>query len=117
MNAVSTILISKDLTVGHSGYNDYLRVKLPPTRLSHSIVRGASGGSWSRPDTQGRVRQGPDDKALQVWKTATRLHFNLDFRLPSQSLAACMTPTESIGGRAWPNFVLRDAGWEHAAML
>ena len=69
------------------------------------------------PDTQGRVRQGYDAKALQVWKTATRLHFNLDFRLNSQSLAACMTPTESIGGRAWPNFVLRDAGWEHAAVL
>ena len=69
------------------------------------------------PDTQGRVRQGYDAKALQVWKTATRLHFNLDFRLNSQSLAACMTPTESIGGRAWPNFMLRDAGWEHAAVL
>ena len=68
-------------------------------------------------DTQGRVRQGYDAKALKVWKTATRLHFNLDFRLNSQSLAACLTPDKSIGGRAWPNFVLRDSLWESAVAL
>ncbi len=70
-----------------------------------------------QPDTQGRVRQGYDAKALEVWKTATRLHFNLDFRLNSQSLAACMTPTRSIGGVAWPNFRLSEAGWEYPAVL
>ena len=69
------------------------------------------------PDTQGRIRQGQDDQALRVWKTATRLHFNLDFRLNSQSLAACMTPERSIGGRAWPNFALREEVWEPAAAL
>ena len=70
-----------------------------------------------KPDTQGRVRQGYEAKALQVWETATRLHFNLDFRLNSQSLAACLTPDSSIGGRAWPNFVLAEAAWEYAAVL
>ena len=69
------------------------------------------------PDTQGRVHQGYEAKALQVWETATRLHFNLDFRLNSQSLAACLTPTNSIGGTAWPNFVLCDPTWEPAAAL
>ena len=44
------------------------------------------------------------DKAAKVWATATRLHFNRDFRLNSQSLAACLTPEPAIGGRAWPNF-------------
>ena len=61
------------------------------------------------PDTEGRVRAAYDDRALDVWETATRLHLNLDFRLNSQSLAACLTPERSIGGRAWPNFRL-DAG-------
>ena len=56
------------------------------------------------PDAEGRVRPGQDDRALDVWETATRLHFNRDFRLNSQSLAACLTPKQSIGGRAWPNF-------------
>lgn len=58
------------------------------------------------PDSEGWVRQDCKDKALDVWETATRLHLNRDFRLNSQSLAACLTPERSIGGRAWPNFRL-----------
>ena len=56
------------------------------------------------PDSRGEVREGMDDKAATVWETATRLHFNRDFQLNSQSLAACLTPEPTIGGRAWPNF-------------
>ena len=57
-----------------------------------------------QPDGEGRVRPSQDARAVDVWDTATRLHFNRDFRLNSQSLAACLTPKQSIGGRAWPNF-------------
>ena len=57
-----------------------------------------------QPDSRGEVREGMGDKAATVWGTATRLHFNRDFRLNSQSLAACLTPGLAIGGRAWPNF-------------
>ena len=57
-------------------------------------------------DSEGEVRPGCDDRAVAVWnRTASRLHFTLDFRLNSQSLAACFTPTKAIGGRAWPNFL------------
>ena len=56
------------------------------------------------PDSEGQVRPGQEPRAVRVWETATRLHFNLDFRLNSQSLAACLTPELTIGGRAWPNF-------------
>ena len=56
------------------------------------------------PDSRGEVREGMQDKAAKVWETATRLHFNRDFQLNSQSLAACLTPERAIGGRAWPNF-------------
>ena len=69
------------------------------------------------PDTEGRVRQGCDAKAFDVWETATRLHLTLDFRLNSQSLAACLTPERSIGGRAWPNFRLTDTAGEEAVAL
>ncbi len=58
------------------------------------------------PDSEGRVRQGRQDRALDVWATASRLHFNRDFQLNSQSLAACLTQEQSIGGRAWPNFTI-----------
>jgi len=56
------------------------------------------------PDSEGRVRPDCDEAAVEVWETATRLHFNRDFRINSQSLAACITPERSIGGTAWPNF-------------
>ena len=69
------------------------------------------------PDTEGRVRQGCDAKAIDVWETATRLHFTLDFRLNSQSLAACITPERSIGGTAWPNFRLENSACEEAMAL
>ena len=63
-----------------------------------------SGGSLWSPTAKGRERPGQHQRAVAVWETATRLHFNRDFRLNSQSLAACLTPEPSIGGRAWPNF-------------
>ena len=59
------------------------------------------------PDSEGEVRTGCDDRAVTAWNaTASRLHFNRDFRINSQSLTACLTPAKTIGGRAWPNFIL-----------
>ena len=64
------------------------------------------------PDSEGEVRPGCDDRAVAVWnRTASRLHFNLDFGLRSQSLMACLTPTKAIGGRAWPNFLPERDEW------
>lgn len=70
------------------------------------------------PDSRGEVREGMDDKVERVWATATRLHFNRDFQINAQSLAACLTPALAIGGRAWPNFrVEGDARREQALAL
>ena len=70
------------------------------------------------PDSEGRERPGQHQRAVAVWETATRLHLNRDFRLNSQSLAACLTPERSIGGRAWPNFSVEgDARREEALAL
>ena len=69
------------------------------------------------PDSEGRVRERCQDRAHTVWQTATRLHFNRDFRLNSQSLAACLTPTSALGGRAWPNFLMTDRRDETATVL
>ena len=57
-----------------------------------------------KPDSYGETRERAGDKAAKVWATATRLHFNRDFQLNSQSLAACLTPEPAIGGRAWPSY-------------
>ena len=64
------------------------------------------------PDSEGEVRPGCDDHAITAWnETASRLHFNRDFRINSQSLTACLTPTKAIGGRAWPNFIPTQDEW------
>ena len=69
------------------------------------------------PDCQGNVREGCEEQAVRVWQTATRLHFTLDFRLNSQSLAACLTPAPAIGGTAWPNFAMQNRAWEKPTVL
>ena len=51
------------------------------------------------------AREGTQDKAADIWTcTASRLHLTLDFGLSSQSLAACLTPEKTLGGRAWAKF-------------
>ena len=70
------------------------------------------------PPEAARVREGCQDRAVDVWQeTASRLHFNRDFRLNSQPLTACLTPDPSIGGRAWPNFLCTDRRWEIPLVL
>ncbi len=64
------------------------------------------------------VREGRQGQAADAWKRfASCLHLTLDFRLNSQSLAACLTPGKTLGGRAWPNFVLKDERQEIPVML
>jgi len=59
-----------------------------------------------------------EQRAGEDWKkTATKLHFNRDFGLSSQSLAACLTREKTIGGTAWPNFVCRNTAWEMPIVL
>ena len=70
-----------------------------------------------QPDSEGEVRLDCDERAMTVWQTATRLHFTLDFQLNSQSLATCLTPEPTLGGRAWPNFRLAQRIWDEAIVL
>lgn len=69
------------------------------------------------PDSFGEPRPGCAARAVRVWRTASRLHLNRDFRLNSQSLAACATPGRTLGGTAWPNYLLADDSWEAPVLL
>ena len=70
------------------------------------------------PDSEGEVRSNCADLAVSVWKrTASRLHFNLDFRINSQSLTACVTPDKALGGTAWPNFIPDQDKWTPPLVL
>ena len=69
------------------------------------------------PDSFGEPRSECATRAVEVWRTASRLHLNRDFRLNSQSLAACVTPEKTLGGTAWPNYRLADDSWEAPVLL
>ena len=81
-----------------------------PALWGHDTSR--ERGLLVQPDSMGVPLPGRDADAASVWKTATRLHFNRDFRLNSQSLGACVTPAPAIGGRAWPSFRANRSEWE-----
>ena len=64
-------------------------------------------------DSYCKPRKDCDKWAVKVWnETKSRLHYNSDFRFNSQPLAICMTEEDSIGGRAWPNFICKKQHWE-----
>ena len=67
-----------------------------------------------QPDSQLQVRQRMEAKSAIVWTTASRTHLNLDFTFGSQALAVAYTEQESIGGRVWPNVILRSRIFEYA---
>lgn len=70
------------------------------------------------PDGAGTAKYARESDADVLWaKWAARLHLNRDFQLNSQPLAACRTPEESLGGRAWPALVLSETAWESAVTL
>jgi len=57
-------------------------------------------------------------KAQLLWNNyVSRLHFNLNFRINSQSLTACLTERPAIGGEAWPNFLVKQPEWELPILL
>ena len=66
------------------------------------------------PDSQLRVRQGMEEKAAEVWATASRSHLNLEYTFGSQPLAIAFTEQESIGGRVWPNVIFDDNRFDYA---
>ena len=70
-----------------------------------------------KPDSEGRVRRGMEARALRVWQTASRTHYNADFRFNSQPLAAAMTEKPTIGGQAWPSVIFQNRGHEAAFVL
>lgn len=58
-----------------------------------------------------------DEKAAQVFETASHCHSNLDFGFNGQSTAMQFTKVKTIGGRAWISIQLPTADQEKALVL
>ena len=118
MDLSGTETVSDGLPRGPFDLKDIGSGEIPtwPALWSHAAAREKC--MVVEPDSQGLVRPGCEERAVHAWdRTASRLHFNRDFRVNSQPLAACMTPEESIGGRAWPNFLCANRRWEKPLAL
>ena len=90
-----------------------------PVLWAHNARSGRESRLEIAPDSYGELRPGrEDEEARRVWQiTASRVHVNLEFRLNSQRLGACLTPKECIGGRAWPSFMAGAHAWEVPIVL
>ncbi len=83
-----------------------------PSLWNHNATRETK--LVCEPDSQLLVRQGLEEKAADVWATASRCHLNLDFTFGSQALAVASTQMDSIGGRVWPNVIFSDTRCDYA---
>ncbi len=99
--------------------SDRWRAASYPVLWAHNARSGRESRLEVAPDTYGELRPGcEEDDARRVWQsTASRVHVNLEFQLNSQSLGACLTPKECIGGRAWPSFLVEARAWETPIVL
>ena len=115
-------LLSRDLTgtVPRGAFDKSplaeCRVPIYPTIWGHDADRERA--FFVDPDCELLAREGFESQASKIWiDVASRLHLSIDFRLNSQSLAACLTRKKTLGGRAWPNFVLADESFEAAIVI
>ena len=83
-----------------------------PSLYNHNAARETK--LVCEPDSQLRVRPGMESRAAELWATASRAHFNRDFRLNSQPLAVAFTERVSIGGTVWPNVIFDDRRFDYA---
>lgn len=88
-----------------------------PALWAHDAASGRESCLIVEPDRDLRPWPEHRERAKEIWKTATRLHYNRDFQLNSQMLGACVTPQRCLGGRAWPSFVVDDERWERPLAL
>lgn len=58
-----------------------------------------------------------DEKAAEVWGSASHCHFNQNFQFNSQPTAMQFTPRKTIGGRAWTSISLANEKLEKALVV
>ena len=70
-----------------------------------------------QPDSQLQVKIDKEQRAAEVWTTASRIHLSRGFRFNSQPLAVAFTDQKSIGGRGWPNVLFSDVRYDYASAI
>ena len=113
--------ITDNNIVGNGSQTAFVRIKPPSAAPTYPMLWGHDAQLEKRmvvaPDSEGRVKQGREPRAAEIWDTRSHAHHNRDFRFNSQPLAVAFTETRTIGGRAWPNVKFDDRTHEVAYTL
>ena len=118
---VCRVGITDNNIVGNGAQTAFVRIKPASHTPTYPMLWGHDAQREKRmvvvPDSEGRVKQGTEDRAAEIWVTRSHTHHNRDFRFNSQPLAVAYTETQTIGGRAWPNVKFDDRAQEVAYAL
>ena len=118
---VCRVGITDNNIVGNGAQTAFVRIKPASHTPTYPMLWGHDAQCEKRmvvvPDSEGRVKQGTEDRAAEIWGTRSHTHHNRDFRFNSQPLAVAYTETQTIGGRAWPNVKFDDRAQEVAYAL
>ena len=109
-----------DLLVNPAHHGPYALQKSDPTATYPALYNHSAQDERfmvCNPDRSLRVIEGAEDRAAELWATASRAHLNLDFRFNSQPLTAAFTERETIGGTAWPNVGFADDRYDYPFTL
>ena len=104
--------------VGSGKQTAFVRIKPPSAAPTYPMLWGHDAQLEKRmvvaPDSEGRVKQGREPRAAEIWDTRSHAHHNRDFRFNSQPLGVAFTETQTIGGTSWPNVKFDDRSHEVA---
>ena len=103
------------ISAAHKG--PFTKVAATPTATYPALWNHKAGNEKRLicdPDSQMLVKRGMEERAYELWATASRCHLNSDFTFGSQPLAIAFTEQKSIGGRVWPNVMFDDERYDYA---
>ena len=109
-----------DANIAGTAAAPFTRRKASPTPIypvlwSHSAERERT--MFVAPDCDLRVKGGKEPLAHQRWKMRSHAHFSRGTRFTSQSLTACYTRQQSLGGSGWPTVKMASVAHEAAYVV
>ena len=104
-----------------------------PERGPFTKLDGANSGTewpflWNRnsqnqqsmgvsPDSHGIIKLKKEDEAHELWQRASHLHISNECGFNSSPTCAAFTQQLTMGGRAWPNFLMKTPEMEKATCV
>ena len=104
-----------------------------PKRGPFTKKKGANSGTewpflWNRdsksqqkmevePDSQGIIKSSKEEEAEEIWQRGSNLHVSNEVRFNSNATCAAFTERVSLGGRSWPNLLMKTPEMEKAACV